>query len=325
LLILAAYACTVYLIGTVVAASLPIRILAYLLWAITIPLVVLFVSFYMYQVLIPTLPLLCNDITMLSIGVSALLFASSYGAQRYRVRLHAYEQKYVSDIFERGALIIGLSWFMSSVWKLPYNYIALTWYAVMIFCIGFTASRRSWLYSSYGIALFNVLTIYLQYHFIIYHQPWYIIHMLFGSCAIATIIAYLLFERFHKHITEYESQTRLALKALIPASLFVWGRAGIMSYAAQQESSLMRREIEQTLLTIYYGLFAIITIGVGLIKREWALRYFGIGLIAVSLGKLWFIIMGISDTIHRMVAFLLVGILVIIALFIYQRLSKQLD
>ncbi len=78
-------------------------------------------------------------------------------------------------------------------------------------------------------------------------------------------------------------------------------------------------------LIIYYGLFALITILVGLFKKEQLLRYFGLLLTTLVLFKLFGIIMAMPGTLHRITAFVSVGILFILVSFAYQWLATKIE
>jgi len=58
-----------------------------------------------------------------------------------------------------------------------------------------------------------------------------------------------------------------------------------------------------------------------LLKKQRYVRYCGLAILGLTMYKLWFIIMGMPETLHRIIAFILVGVLFILASFAYQMLS----
>jgi uncharacterized membrane protein len=71
--------------------------------------------------------------------------------------------------------------------------------------------------------------------------------------------------------------------------------------------------------SIGWALFALALLIVGIGKRLLAVRYAAIGLLAVTLAKLFFHDLSQLDQLHRIGAFLAVSIILILASFLYQR------
>ncbi len=114
--------------------------------------------------------------------------------------------------------------------------------------------------------------------------------------------------------------------------LFQSARAQITSllqYFIQPISEASRRSVAQAsdyreyALTVYYGITAFLLIIGGLAYKDSSVRFIGLFLFLITLLKLGSIIHRMPDTGMRIGAFLLVGALLIIASYIYQRLSKR--
>lgn len=75
-------------------------------------------------------------------------------------------------------------------------------------------------------------------------------------------------------------------------------------------------------ITIFYGIFSVTTLLIGIIKKKILLRYIGLAGAFLTFIKLILYAFTLSDIIYRMISFLVIGILFILASFIYQRLGK---
>jgi uncharacterized membrane protein len=141
------------------------------------------------------------------------------------------------------------------------------------------------------------------------------------------IAAIYLFKQFQHALTDYEKQSGQDIaKFCVAFIVFCWGQATIISwFDTPLTTSFERTQKTNLLLTIYYGAYALCLITIGLLKKQVFLRYFGLGLIALTLSKLWYIIMSLPETLHRVIAFILVGICFTLASFVYQKLNKKVD
>lgn len=82
--------------------------------------------------------------------------------------------------------------------------------------------------------------------------------------------------------------------------------------------------LKNVLLSIFWGLFAICSVIVGFPTRLAALRYFGLGLFAVTLLKVVLVDMGDVSTGYRILSFLGVGLLLLGTSVIYGKFSPRL-
>lgn len=78
------------------------------------------------------------------------------------------------------------------------------------------------------------------------------------------------------------------------------------------------------ILAIYYGLFALCAIGAGLVRKNPIVRYIGFFLVAMTLGKLAFYIVGLKAT-ERIIAFVVVGVVLVLISFAYQYFAKKIE
>ena len=79
------------------------------------------------------------------------------------------------------------------------------------------------------------------------------------------------------------------------------------------------------LVTTFYGIYALISIFVGLVKKNPVPRIFGFLLIILTLRNVLFIIMQFQELLYKFLAFTIIGIILIVISFIYQKLSKTVE
>ena len=77
--------------------------------------------------------------------------------------------------------------------------------------------------------------------------------------------------------------------------------------------------------SISWALFALLLIMIGLWKRVGGVRYAGIGLLAVTLLKLFFHDLSAIESIYRIAALIVVAVIALAASFLYQRFFDQED
>ena len=77
-------------------------------------------------------------------------------------------------------------------------------------------------------------------------------------------------------------------------------------------------------LSIFWGIYAVAVIAVGIVQQKKHLRIFGIGLFAVTLLKLFFYDIADLDTISKTIVFVSLGILLLGASFLYNKYTKLL-
>jgi uncharacterized membrane protein len=80
----------------------------------------------------------------------------------------------------------------------------------------------------------------------------------------------------------------------------------------------------QTAFSIYWGLYAIGTVTAGFIWRSALVRYAGLGLLAITLGKVLLVDMHEVDKVYRVLSFLGVGLLLVATSVGYAKLAPRL-
>ncbi len=81
----------------------------------------------------------------------------------------------------------------------------------------------------------------------------------------------------------------------------------------------------QTAWSVYWGLYAIGLVAVGFWRRGPAIRYAGLGLLAVTLAKVLIVDLAHLQYVYRVLSLLATGLLFILTSIAYARLAKQLE
>jgi uncharacterized membrane protein len=231
----------------------------------------------------------------------------------------------VTKILASGAILTVVFWMLSPIWHTPYHIMGLTWYAFILCIIGLIFSSlplRIWGYALQGFAVAH----FLFRHEALFNSSDHINYLIITASFVAIFISifvltHLYASRFDKNEHSFVSST-----SSLMAGFFIWtgGRALILFSLPETETSYML-PINQTnaILTIYYGLYALCMTIIGFFIQKTIVRLFGLALICLTLGKLLFIIMAMRETEHRIVTFLAIGILITLASFVYQKMSRR--
>lgn len=93
-----------------------------------------------------------------------------------------------------------------------------------------------------------------------------------------------------------------------------------MLYSGNVESQIPYRAG----LSILWGLYSLLLIGLGMLRRSQILRIAGIVLFAITLAKLFFFDLVNLSVLSRTILFLAIGVLLLFASYLYQRFKEQL-
>ena len=77
-------------------------------------------------------------------------------------------------------------------------------------------------------------------------------------------------------------------------------------------------------LSILWTLYAFVAMGVGLQRQQGALRFGAIGLFALTVAKVFLVDLGRLDAGYRVLSFVVLGGLLILASFLYTRYRERL-
>jgi len=317
ILFLACYALLVYAIGTYVAPSYMACMSAIGLWAIA-GLHILFSLSFMHD---------NNKITwtITILGAALSYLVGAYIAQSKKVVHNKLGLPSMGEVLQLagGAAIFG--WFMSPVWHNDYQLVGLTAYAMTLYCIGLYASLLLWRVMSYVVTMFVLGNLALHYHYYIFTVSPMVTHALFGALSIGFIAAALFTQHYADHLSEDED---MIIRRLLPAgavvTLFLWGLAAIESYFFHQKDEALAA-MKMPLKTMYYAVSSVVAILVGLIKRVKAIRYVGFGLVGLTLYSLFWLVFSFKETLYRIIAFLVIGLIFILVSFVYQSISKRFE
>ncbi len=294
-----------------------------------------FVAFYYSQ-------LVCGSgswIAHLTFGAFAISATLCELFRRYRLEHTSNDDPLVPDIIQS---LVGLGWFMwGRVAIVSYfeqfsgesqlhtikNSILVAYYilwAGITYVVGLLNKKRLWLFVGALSMLANVAYIAFNYNKFVYHNLPMMTHLIFGSLTIVSLLCALITNRYKEKLDKDDQAFVPIGQGLVAFVGFIWGHVAIVSYFGRLSGYDELYTLKEALLTIYYALSALTCMTVGLLKRNSVVRYFGFALIGLTLINLWKIIWSFQDTLYRIVAFLVVGLLIILLSFVYQYLSKRI-
>ena len=316
ILFLACYALLVYAVGTYVAPSYMACMSAIGLWAIAGLQIMFSLSLMHYN----------NKMTwtITLLGAALSYFIGAYIAQSKKVVHNKLGLPSMGEVLQLAGCATIFGWFMSPVWHNDYRLVGLTAYAMTLYCIGLYASLLLWRVMSYVVTMFVLGSLALQYHHYVYTVSPIVTHALFGALSIGFIAAALLTQRYADHLSEDEDILRNLLPAGAVVMPFLWGLAAIESYFYRQEDEALAA-MKMPLKTMYYAVSSVVAILVGLIKRVKAIRYVGFGLVGLTLYSLFWLVFSFKETLYRIIAFLVIGLIFILVSFVYQSISKRFE
>jgi hypothetical protein len=116
------------------------------------------------------------------------------------------------------------------------------------------------------------------------------------------------------------------------AAFFVWASAltvAVISreidafWAARAAAGAVTDIVRQAMLSAAWALYAAVAIAVGIRRRYRPIRYFAIALFGITLAKVFVVDLGTLAGINRIIAFFVVGVVLLFASFLYQRGRAQ--
>jgi Predicted membrane protein (DUF2339) len=280
-------------------------------------------------------------------GSMAIVFASfaiaAWLSGWYKKQLLK-EESWVPTLLEGAALSIVIFWLHTQVWQRPFYIMGLMGFAFIVFVIGLFGKRklmRQFAYAATGLALIYFWWFYIMHNLV--NPYWSIrLNMLFISFIVSFAFARGVLSFVKKCNTKEYEICRICLDMLLALFVFAWIRANIIlhldvlkmegtlfanrlvGYSLQQDT-LVRTGFTNVILALFYTIYSILLISIGLIKKNRPIRYLGLAIIILALKKLIEVILQMPDTMQRIVAFLVVGALLIAASFLYQRMRKRID
>ena len=281
-------------------------------------------------------------------GALALIFVSFafavYLCHQYKEQL--LKEEFLVPVFlESAAILTVVYWLHTPIWQHPFHIIGLASYAFILFLLGLFYDRK--LTRQFSYALCGLAMVYFWWSYILHNlvNPYWAlrINMLFVTFVAVFSIARcaLCFAKAKRDSKEYET-VRICLDVLLAFFIFAWIRANLIiqfdelsmkgtlfanrlvGYSLKHDT-LTRTGMTNVVLTLFYTAYSVLLISIGLVKQNRAIRYLGLAIIVLALRKLAEVIFQMPDTIHRIIAFLVVGALLIGASFLYQKMRKRID
>lgn len=270
-------------------------------------------------------------------GITIALIALWVGA------LYFFKDK---DLIVRALLITVAAWINSSLFSHPSIYITVfALYVVGLFIYG--VHSKQFLYRIYSYGFFVVLLGYVAQKYLLtrWVHPHNAIQLtyVFGLLTLLLFTVRGLFHKKQENLTPFErNKVEPMLHLVITIGILAWIRALIIirfdepqipgSFFMQrfggyskEDTILLRTNITDIILRLYYALFAAITLAVGIVKKERGFIYLSAFLFLLVLYKIWCLLIGIQSTVNETVAATILGIFIVGFAHIYQKVRKRVE
>ncbi|MEX0940290.1 MAG: DUF2339 domain-containing protein [Candidatus Babeliales bacterium] len=312
------------------------RVIPYIIW--------IYVGYHLATLLLYRWPALItlNEINI-SIGIIVIsLLSAIWLSRRYKMYLTGYEMR-ASGLLEIGLIFVIIYWLHTKVWQSPYHILGLAFFSLLVFLIGIYDQRkiiRQCAYMVFGLSLFYFGLVYFFHNLV---NPYWIIRLniLF---LVFTIISFTYCYAVRKWFSVFGAKEYqiITIASDVGAAFFIfsWIRALIiinfdelsmhssffakrlMGYSMKNDK-LVRTEFTNILLIIYYIFYSIALIFIGLWQKSSQIRILGLTIIGFTVIRLLYMIMQSTHLIYKIIAFLVVGGLLIFASYLYNKIKKD--
>jgi hypothetical protein len=265
-------------------------------------------------------------------GAFTLLLAAFYALLGLALRSRTKKNRTLS-VFAFGIMIAlftiaVLVQFRDSAWTTviwSLEFVVLTWSAIRL--------KLSWLMGFSMIAFVLVAGRLLRYDTMVdirTYQPLINERVLAFIAGIsATYLAAYLIRRAKKNAEQWLPFTSVLLVAanlftLWVLSFEVWNYFGSQLIAGGQINRLALQNMQNLSLTALWAFYAMILLVIGISKKWRSVRIWALGLLIIPIIKVFLYDVWALQTLYRIVAFVGLGILLIVGGYLYQRNSKTI-
>lgn len=115
--------------------------------------------------------------------------------------------------------------------------------------------------------------------------------------------------------------TALLVFAAVTAEIYLWG-GHVDGTGAEEQAA---RHAAQVWVSVAWTLMATTAVAYGFLRRRKSFRWAGIAVFAATLGKVFLVDLAMLETAYRIGSFMVLGLLLVGASYVYQRFSATLD
>lgn len=147
------------------------------------------------------------------------------------------------------------------------------------------------------------------------------------AAAVAAFAASSMWARAHWHEIELEEQRIFRAMGVATSALVVWGFSEeVWSFLGRQHWELEPRLAQQVGLSLLWVVAAALLIFLGVRRRSPLLRWQGLALMGLAIGKVFLLDLSFLERAYRIASFLVLGVVLLAVSFWYQRsLSEAAD
>ena len=254
------------------------------------------------------------------------------------------------DVLAAGAALVPVFYWVvlfKNRLMFPYEPLLAAFYGSCSIYLGHSQQNRLIAFAGYGsvilslaLGLYHYLPLDLGWVDLLEQPPLTTIDysVLFGGLTLIFTLLYFCLQRVQQKMAADEyTMLKSTIGGIVLTVLFFWIRMYVIVMAhyhtvhAESLMSFLRTHIipadllrstdyRSYALTLYYAVTGLLCIVGGLVYKKGYIRVGGLLLIFLTLYKLWFLI---SDTLVRVVIFIVIGGILVGASYLYQRLSRR--
>lgn len=319
------YAIIIFMLG-IIFKKLYIRFFAYCFMLCGI--IIYYVKCFMFDLgarEVNFKSLVFNELNFATL-ILILIFGTSWYLLNRNSQVPDGDKKRLQKILELGLYFSIFTWFLSPIWSFTYSIFAIAIYSFLIYTIGLIYIKNylkilSYLFFVADVFKFliakNIINFYVKLDALEKLNYYYDFNIVMGAFIVVLIFATFLVRRFEARLSEKEAKfsSKIYEFLICVFSFFCLGRN---LYLLTEDSWF-----NLVAMSVYYGSAALIFIFLGLLlKRNW-IRILGLFASGLTLWMLWFFVMSMKETVNRVVAFIVIGLIFMLVSFIYQKLSKK--
>jgi uncharacterized membrane protein len=101
--------------------------------------------------------------------------------------------------------------------------------------------------------------------------------------------------------------------------IYLWGEAAAPEDLAREQARFRAQLVMSSVWAVYGALLLVF----GFVRRQPAVRWAGLSMLLVTVGKVFLVDLSKLDTAYRMGSFLVLGVLLVATAFLYQRATRE--
>lgn len=219
--------------------------------------------------------------------------------------------------------------------------LALVWtiYALYAFMVGVGRNHRGWRFA--GLLLLAITAPLIFANLVYYNAPWHtlVLNRTMGAFAVYISALWLVVRAYRRSSEVFEEAAAVHHATIVTANVLAiialsaqaagyyeariaeeFARAGAAELYADGSTTLQNLELAKQLsLSVIWAVYASALLFVGQIRRLRLLRVMGLGLLSITVLKVFIWDLSSLDRVYRIISFIMLGAILLVVSYFYQR------